>query len=109
MGPDELSRWRDGLIVDREDTLIGAAKRWLGPVKTPFNKHELIARLEAFLRKASTADAIVGLMDRVDRRLVALVLYSGQRSGDGLSASHLVALAADSVPEKAQQCGASAA
>jgi len=95
MGPDELSRWRDGLIVDREDTLIGAAKRWLGPVKTPFNKHELIARLEAFLRKASTADAIVGLMDRVDRRLVALVLYSGRRPGDGVPASHLVALAAD--------------
>lgn len=95
MGPDELSRWRDGLIVDREDTLIGAAKRWLGPVKTPFNKHELIAKLESFLRKPSTADAIVGLMDRVDRRLVALVLYSGLRPGDGLPASHLVALAAD--------------
>lgn len=95
MGPDELSRWRDGLLVDREDTLIGAAKRWLGPVKTPFNKHELIARLEAFLRKAATAEAIIGLMDRVDRRLVALVLYSGRRPGDGVPASHLVALAAD--------------
>lgn len=95
MGPDELSRWRDGLIVDREDTLIGAAKRWLGPVKTPFNKHELLAKLESFLRKPSTADAIVGLMDRIDRRLVALVLYSGLRPGDGLPSSHLVALAAD--------------
>ncbi len=77
MGTDELSRWRDALIIDRDDALIDAAKRWLGPVKTPFNKHELIAKVEAFLRRTETVDAIVGLLDRMDRRILALALFSG--------------------------------
>ena len=62
MGDVELSRWRDALIVDRDDSLIDAAKRWLGPVKTPFNKHELISNIESFLRRRENSDAIVGLL-----------------------------------------------
>jgi len=100
MGTDELGRWRDALIIDRDDALIDAAKRWLGPVKTPFNKHELIAKVEAFLRRTETVDAIVGLLDRMDRRLLALVLFSGtsahgSAAADGMPLAELVKLASD--------------
>jgi len=95
MGSDELIRWRDALIVDRDDALIGAAKRWLGPVKTPFNKHELVSQVESFLRRPATGDAIVALLDRTDRLLIALALYSGTCPHGGLPPAELAKLAAD--------------
>ncbi|HOZ71376.1 MAG TPA: hypothetical protein PK179_02580 [Spirochaetales bacterium] len=95
MGADALNRWRDALLVDRDDTAIAAAKRWLGPVRTPFNKHELIARLEAFLKKPETASAVVGLLDRTERRILALALYSGTAPTDGLPRLELAKLASD--------------
>lgn len=95
MGTDELNRWRDALIVDRDDALIGAAKRWLGPVKTPFNKHELVAQVEAFLRRPATGDAIVGLLDRTDKLLIALAMYSGTTVHGGLPPAELARLAVD--------------
>lgn len=72
----ELKRWRDALIADSGDLLINAYKRWVGPIKTPFNKHDLMAGLEAYLRKPATQNRIVELMDREDR-LVAAVLHFG--------------------------------
>ncbi|MDX9959513.1 MAG: hypothetical protein RBT68_13815, partial [Spirochaetia bacterium] len=76
MGAIELKRWRDALIADSGDLLINAYKRWVGPIRTPFNKHDLMASLEAYLRKPATQDLIVELMDREDR-LVAAVLHFG--------------------------------
>ncbi|MBN2874612.1 MAG: hypothetical protein JXM71_05915, partial [Spirochaetales bacterium] len=97
MGTDELSRWRDALIVDKDDALIAAAKRWLGPVKTPFNKHELVARVESFLKRHDTTTAIIELLDRPDRRIVALSLFSGT-----IASGELVRLAAgDDISEAA--------
>ncbi len=93
MGADELGRWRDALLVDRDDVLIGAAKRWLGPVRTPFNKHELLERLEGFLRRPETLEAVVGLLDRSDRRILALCLYGD--AGGGLPPRLVARLAAD--------------
>jgi hypothetical protein len=76
MGAIELKRWRDAMIADSGDLLINAYKRWVGPIKTPFNKHDLMASLEAYLRKPATQDLIVELMTREDR-LVAAVLHFG--------------------------------
>ena len=95
MGPDELGRWRDALIIDRDNTLIETARRWIGEVKTPFNKHELVSRLESFLRRQSTTDAMVGLLDRLDRRVVALTLFSGLDAQAGIANNDLVELASD--------------
>lgn len=74
---DDLKRWRDALIADREDRLIRAARRWFGPVRTPFNKHELLAKVEAYLRKPSTQESILELMDGADRAAVAGVILAG--------------------------------
>jgi len=93
MGADELSRWRDALLVDKDDVLIGAARRWLGPVRTPFNKHELVERLEAFLRRPATLEAMIGLLDRADRRILAFCIYGD--AGGGLPTRLLARLAAD--------------
>ena len=76
MGAIELKRWRDAMIADSGDLLINAYKRWVGPIKTPFNKHDLMASVEAYLRKPATQDLIIELMAREDR-LVAAVLHFG--------------------------------
>ena len=48
---------------------------YLGDVKTPFNKHDLIRTLTAFLRKPETAERILSLIDSKDARvLTAIVL-----------------------------------
>ncbi|MBN1520079.1 MAG: hypothetical protein JW923_08315 [Spirochaetales bacterium] len=77
MGTDALRRWKDALIADPDDHLITAAKRWLGPVRTPFNKHELAARLESYVRKPDVAAAACALLDACDRAAVALLGKSG--------------------------------
>jgi hypothetical protein len=95
MGSDELGRWRDALIIDRDNTLIETARRWIGEVKTPFNKHELVSRLESFIRRPATIDAMIGLLDRLDRRVVALALFSGTAASAGIALGDLVELASD--------------
>jgi hypothetical protein len=77
MGAIELKRWRDAIIADSGDLLINAYKRWVGPIKTPFNKHDLMASLEAYLRKPATQDRIVELMDREDRLVAAVLQFGG--------------------------------
>lgn len=95
MGTLELNLWRDALIVDRDDALIRAAKLWLGPLKTPFNKHELVSQIEAFLKRDETANSIVSLLDRTDRLVIALALYSGTTVETGLPPAELARLVAD--------------
>ncbi len=95
MGTLELNLWRDALIVDRDDALIRAAKLWLGPLKTPFNKHELVSQIEAFLKRDETTNSIVSLLDRTDRLVLALTLYSGTTIETGLPPTELARLVAD--------------
>lgn len=86
MGSVELKRWRDALIADREDLLIEAARRWLGPVKTPFNKHQLLERVESYLRRPDTVQATIDLMDGYDRLAVAALSVMGDLPPEVLDA-----------------------
>ncbi|GAB1456510.1 hypothetical protein MASR2M48_18180 [Spirochaetota bacterium] len=95
MGTLAMNLWRDALIVDRDDALIRAAKLWLGTLKTPFNKHELVSQIEAFLKRDETTDSIVSLLDRTDRLVLALALYSGTSLETGLPPTELARLVAD--------------
>jgi hypothetical protein len=88
MGAIELKRWRDALIADSGDLLINACKRWVGPIKTPFNKHDLMASLEAYLRKPATRNLIVELMDWEDRLVAAVLHFGGDM--DASSLEHFV-------------------
>ena len=88
MGAVELNRWRDAMIADSGDLLINAYKRWIGPIKTPFNKHDLMASVEAYLRKPATQDLMVELMAREDRLVVAVLHFGGDM--DSLALEHFV-------------------
>ncbi len=85
MGTDKLKSWRDSLISDSTNLLIDASRRCLGPIKTPFNKHELASGLEAYLRKPQTAQMIVDMLDSTDLRILALIQHTGLLSADTLA------------------------
>lgn len=90
MGTPELKLWRDQLIGGPGDLLLEASRRYLGPVKTPFNKHQLATALEAWLRRPETARAILAALTSTELRLLALLHLCGP-----LPAAQLTALAAD--------------
>lgn len=71
MDPDGLARWREKLIADRDGLVIEAARRWLGPLKTPFNKHGLVSRLELYLARPEIRARMAALMDDTDRLVAA--------------------------------------
>lgn len=71
MDPDGLARWREKLIADRDGLVIEAARRWLGPLKTPFNKHGLVSRLELYLARPEIRARMAALMDETDRLVAA--------------------------------------
>ena len=73
MDPDGLDRWREKLIADRDGLVIEAARRWLGPLKTPFNKHGLVSRLELYLARPEIRSRMAALMDGTDRLVAALL------------------------------------
>lgn len=61
-------------LLDLDDESFFALMRnYLGPIKTPYNKHALIARLEELLSTEHTRERIVELIDDDDRRVIAAV------------------------------------
>lgn len=77
MDPDGLARWREKLIADRDGLVIEAARRWLGPLKTPYNKHGLVSRLELYLTRPEIRCRMAALMDETDRLVAALLRCRG--------------------------------
>ncbi len=77
MDADSLKRWKDALIADRGDALIASARRWFGPIRTPFNKHELLSKLEIYLKRQDVCERVVQLLDAKDRRFLALFKREG--------------------------------
>ncbi len=68
-------------------------RTYLGDIKTPFNKHRLITRLNAFLRKPETIDRLISLIDRQDARVLTAIALLCEPSVAGVHA-----LFADSTP-----------
>ena len=61
-------------LLDLDDESFFALMRnYLGPIKTPYHKHALIARLEELLAGERTRDRIVELITEEDRRVIAAV------------------------------------
>ena len=50
--------FQSALLTLPDDAFFELIRNYLGPVKTPFNKHTLIARLVSFLRKPEILSAV---------------------------------------------------
>ena len=69
----DASRWRHILLTLGDTAFFDIIRNYLGEVKTPFNKHELISRLESFLVNGENQRLILSLVDEADRRLLEAV------------------------------------
>lgn len=71
MKPTE--EWRK-LIYDLSDqTFFDLVRNYLGDIHTPFNKHKLLDKLEAFLLKPSNLDQIISMIDSSDASLLTAI------------------------------------
>ncbi len=69
--------WSDALLTSGTEALHGAVRNYIGPIKTPYDKRELVQRLEAFLRRADTKETMLALLDSLDARILGSSLLMG--------------------------------
>lgn len=69
--------WSASLLSADSELLLGAARNYLGPVRTPYDKREIVGRLAAFLRRPEVREAIVGLLDELDARVLGIFWLLG--------------------------------
>lgn len=69
--------WSSALLAADTELLLGAARNYLGPVKTPYDKREIVERLKAFLRRAEVRTAILALLDELDARILGSFFLIG--------------------------------
>lgn len=80
---DEL-RWRASLVRLPDEIFFELIRNYVGEVKTPFNKHDLIARLESFLRSPRVHDRIVSLIDSTDAKILSAIALLHEPTYDTL-------------------------
>ena len=69
--------WSDALLTSGTEALLGAVRNYIGPIKTPYDKRDLVAGLEAFLRRTETKDSLLALLDPLDVRILGSSLLLG--------------------------------
>ncbi|MCL2294032.1 MAG: helicase-associated domain-containing protein [Spirochaetes bacterium] len=62
----DIEKWKKIIISLPEQIFFDLIRNYLGDVKTPFNKHNLIDEFAAFLRKEKNLDKIIALIDEQD-------------------------------------------
>ena len=84
MKPTE--EWRK-LIFDLSDqAFFDLVRNYLGDIHTPFNKHNLLDQLEAFLLNESNLDQIISMIDSSDAALLTAIDFLGKASIEQLYA-----------------------
>ena len=66
-------RFTSYLLELDDDSFFSLFRNYLGPVETPYNKHELISSLHDFLVRSDTQNRIVSLLDETDRIVLSAV------------------------------------
>lgn len=72
--------WHDALLSSDTETFLAAARNYLGPIKTPYDKREIVERLSSFFRKPEVKDAILSLLDELDAHILGVLLLVGPLS-----------------------------
>ena len=69
--------WAGALLTSGSEALLGAVRNYIGPVRTPYDKRDLVSKLRAFLRRAETRQGILELVDGLDARVLGSSLLLG--------------------------------
>ncbi|MCL2705642.1 MAG: helicase-associated domain-containing protein [Spirochaetaceae bacterium] len=69
----DIERWKKIIISLPEHIFFDLIRNYLGDVKTPFNKHDLIEKFASFLRKEKNINIILSLIDKQDAYVLTLL------------------------------------
>lgn len=72
-----IADWSDALLTSSTESLLGAVRNYVGPIKTPYDKRDLVSSLVAFLRRVETRDSLLALLDPLDIRILGSSLLMG--------------------------------
>ena len=84
MKPTE--EWRKLVFNLNDQAFFDLVRNYLGEIHTPFNKHNLLDKLEAFLLNKDNLNQIISLIDSSDAMLLSAVDFLGKASVDELYA-----------------------
>lgn len=79
-----MADFKSALLTLGDEAFFEVVRNYLGPIRTPFNKHDLIKRLESFLRRPEIQERVVGLIDDEDAQLLSAVWMLGEPEFDEL-------------------------
>ncbi len=80
-----LEAWKRALLTLPGDRFLVLCRNYLGEIRTPFSKQDLIRQLAAFLSGRSVQERIVGLVDDREAQLLTALMLLGPVSLDGLA------------------------
>ncbi len=68
-----IETWNSRLLRLSDGAFLDLMRNYLGKVETPYNKHDLIKRLNRYLRGEEVRDAIIAAIDEEDARTITAV------------------------------------
>ncbi len=74
----EVLQWREFLTTTDDTTFFNIIHYYLGEIKTPYNKPNLIEQLSTFLRKTETKEKILSLLSKADIQLLNAIHFLHQ-------------------------------
>lgn len=77
MNANHVTQWMEAIIMLSDDRFFDLMRLYLGEIKTPFNKQNLVKKLGAFLHKDTVKEQIQATLSN-DDVLVLTVISTGQ-------------------------------
>jgi hypothetical protein len=81
--------WYSAMMTGDGEVLLGTVRNYLGKLRTPYDKRTLVSRLESFLLRPETGEAIVSLLDRLDIAILGTAYLTGPLPEDDLKSFFL--------------------
>ena len=70
---ENIMLWRESLSVMPDSHFFDLLRMYLGEIKTPYNKPNLIEQLSSFLRKEETKQTMISLLSKEDLELLTAI------------------------------------
>lgn len=82
--------WRKIILSINDSSFFDLMRNYLGKIETPFNKQDLISRLDNFFNREETKEKIIGILDKADVSLLTAISQM-----DGSSEKKLLGIFSD--------------
>lgn len=73
MSNNEIGNWQESLSSLPDKSFFNIMRLYLGEVKTPYNKLDLVSQLASFIKQESNTKAILSLLDEDDVKILTAI------------------------------------